>query len=363
MLRLAALALLVAACSSPATPAGAATPGPLSGRLVFLAEDPGGAGEAAIVAMRPDGSGRVELLRGSGIYPAAIDRAGTTLAVIAVDEAEGHQERVQLFTLGDGPLAAPLWQSQPGAQVRNPSFSPDGRFLVFESSAASFRDIYRLELPAGPLLRLTDNEEGNYEPVYAPDGRAIAFVSSRDGNAEVYRMNPDGGDPLRLTSFHLDDWGPQWAPDSQTIAFLSNREQIDRIFLMRPDGGDLRRLTKDRSKAPGDGAPLGTEPHETEPMFAPDGQAIAHGVRSGPQGTGLRITPINGGTGGTVVVLSDGTTSDRNPVWSPDGAHLVFVRDAGGGDLELYRIGRDGRDRVRLTERPGADWLPRWSSR
>ncbi|MBK7828137.1 hypothetical protein [Nannocystis sp.] len=361
MLRLAALAPLIAACSSPATPAGAVTPGALSGRLVFLAEDPGGA-EAAIVAMRPDGSGRVELLRGSGIYPAAIDRAGTTLAVIAVDEAEGHQERVQLFALGDGPLAAPLWQSLPGAQVRNPSFSPDGRFLVFESSAASFRDIYRLELPAGPLLRLTDNEEGNYEPVYAPDGRAIAFVSSRDGNAEVYRMNPDGGEPLRLTSFDLDDWGPQWAPDSQTIAFLSNREQIDRIFLMRPDGGDLRRLTKDRSAAPGDGAPLGTEPHETEPSFAPDGQAIVHGVRSGPKGTGLRVTPLPG-AGGTGVALSDGEASDRNPVWSPDGAHLVFVRDQGGGELELYRIGRDGRDRVRLTERPGADWLPRWSSR
>ncbi len=363
MLRLAALALLLAACSSPAAPAGAATPGALPGRLIFLAEDPGDAGQAAIVGMRPDGGQRVELLRGVGIYPAAIDRAGTTLAVVAVDEAEGHQERVQLFALGDGPLAAPTWQSQPGAQVRNPSFSPDGRFLVFESSAASFRDIYRLELPAGPLLRLTDNEEGNYEPVYAPDGRAIAFVSSRDGNAEVYRMNPDGGDPLRLTSFHLDDWGPQWAPDSQTIAFLSNREQIDRVFLMRADGGDQRRLTHDRSAPPGDGAPLGHEPHETEPMFSPDGQAIVHGVRSGPHGTGLRVTTITNGAGGPGVVLSDGKASDRSPVWSPDGAQLVFVRDHGGGDLELHRIGRDGRDHVRLTERPGADWLPRWSSR
>ena len=358
MLRLAALALLASACSSPPVASGSAA----AGRLIFLAEDPASPGAGAIVSVRPDGSERAELLRGAGIFPAAVDPTGTWLAVVAVDERDGdHLERVRVYPLAKlGNDTPATWESPPASQVRNPSFRPDGRALAFESAVASFRDIYRVDLPAGPLLRLTDNEEGNYEPSFAPDGAAIAFVSSRDGNAEIYRMNPDGSGQLRLTSFHLDDWSPQWAPDAQTIAFLSNREQIDRIFLMRPDGGDQRRLTAARSAPPGPDAALGSEPHETEPVFAPDGESVVHGVRSGPHGTGLQRTPI---AGGPSIVLSDGKASDRNPVWSPDSSFVVFVSDRDGGDLELYRVDRDGQARVRLSDRPGADWLPRWSPR
>lgn len=351
------LALLVplVACSGSPVPAAS----PAGGRLVFLAEDPAAANVGAIVSVRPDGSERAELLRGAHLFPASVDPTGAWLAVVAVEEDDqgNHLERIRVYPLA-GPFTAPTWESPPATQVRNPSFGPDGRAMAFESAVASFRDIYSAQLPAGPLLRLTDNEEGNYEPAFAPDGKAIAFVSSRDGNAEVYRMNADGGGQLRLTSFHLDDWGPQWAPNSQTIAFLSNREQIDRVFLMRPDGGDQRRLTADRTPPPGPDAALGSEPHETEPVFSPDGQSVVHGVRGGPRGIGLRLTPI---AGGAQVQLSDGKATDRNPLWSPDGAFLVFVSDRDGGDLELYRIGADGQGRQRLTERPGADWLPRWA--
>ena len=65
--------------------------------------------------------------------------------------------------------------------------------------------------------------------------------------------------------------------------------------------------------------------------------------------------------GGKVTALTDGKDSDRNPSWSPDGQQLVFVSTRDAGDLELYRIARDGVDLTRLTTREGADWLPRWS--
>ncbi len=368
--------LLASSCSTPATapdeaarPARAdPVPGPtLPGRLISLAEDADGghadhASAGAIVAMQPDGSGRKELLRGVGVYPAAVDPTGAALAVIVVDEQNGgHQERLAIYAWSSGSLDKPTWSSPPASHVRNPSWGPEGRFIAFEAAFESFRDIYRVELPAGTMLRLTDNQEGNFEPAVAPDGQQIAFVSSRDGNAEVYRMQADGAGQTRLTSFPLDDWGPMWAPDGKTLAFLSNREQIDRIFLMAPEGGEQRRLTPDPSKPPDpDGTP-GDEPHETDPAFSPDGAALAYCVRTGTQGASLRISPL---AGGPPIVLSEGRFSDRNPVWSPDGSHLVFVSNRDAGDLELYRIERSAGARpTRLTERPGADWLPRWSPR
>jgi TolB protein len=349
-----------APAARPVAPAVAAPePAPLElpGRLIFLAETEG---NAALVGQR--GQDRRELLRGTGLYPAAVDPGGTMLAVIAVDEQNGeHREHLEIRPLGDETLGPPIYSSETSTHVRNPSWGPGGRFFVFEAAFTSFRDLYRVELPAGTLTRLTDNTEGNFEPAVSPDGRNIAFVSSRDGNAEVYRMTAEGGEPTRLTEFPLDDWGPMWAPDGQTLVFLSNRELIDRIFLMRPDGGEQRRLTADRTPARDPDAPLGDEPHETDPAIAPDGASIAYCVRTGSQGAALRIAPMT--AGGPVINLSDGSVSDRSPVWSPDGAHLVFVSNRDAGDLELYGIPRAGGEPSRLTRREGADWLPRWAPR
>lgn len=365
--RSALLILSLTACTSEPGPVAsqavvhaAEVQAPLPGRLVFLAEDGEGPGPGAIVSLRPDGSDRKELLRGTGLYPATVDPTGAHLAIIAVDETGEHQERLKLYPWSGGELGQPLWTSPPASHVRNPSWGPEGRFVVFEASFDSFRDLYRVELPAGTMTRLTNNEEGNFEPAVAPDGESVAFVSSREGNAEVFRMKADGSEQQRLTSFQLDDWGPMWSPDGKTLAFLSNREQIDRIFLMRADGGEQRRFTADPTKIRDPDAPTGDEPHETDPVFAPDGTAIAYCVRTGSQGAALRIAPV---AGGEPIKLSDGKTSDRSPVWSPDGLHLVFVSNRDAGDLELYRIPRAGGPAIRLTERPFADWLPRWSPR
>lgn len=359
----ASLALLAAgACSSPpadAAPAPAPAPAPvatpLPGRIIYLADEGKTPGIAAVA---PDGGARTDLLLGTGLYPATVSPDGGALALITVDElGEDHREQLKIVPLtatGAGPAT---WTSDPSTQVRNPSWAPDGRFLVFEAAFHGFREIYRLDLPAHTLRRLTDNPEGNFEPAVSPDGTTIAFVSSRDMNAEVYTMTADGAAQTRLTAFHLDDWGPQWRPDGKQLAFLSNRELVDRVFLMNPDGTDQHRLTSDPTPPPEPDGRLGGEPHETDPTWAPDG-TLAFCVRKGP-GASLRVAAPDG----TITTLTQGTDSDRSPTWSPDGQHLAFVSSRDGGDLELYRMSRTGADLTRLTDRDGADWLPRWSPR
>jgi TolB protein len=362
---LAAAALLAPACASPTadpapTPHEAPATTPIPGRILYMADD---GPKPAIAAIPAAGGAPVDLVPGTGLYPSAVAPDGSSLAVITVDErGEDHKERLQLFPLtanglpGAAGAGAPTWTSDPATHVRNPHWAPDGTFLAFEAAFHGFREIYRLDLPANNLRRLTDNPEGNFEPTVSPDNKHIAFVSSRDMNAEVYVMTAEGADQTRLTAFHMDDWGPIWAPDGKTLAFLSNRELIDRIYLMNPDGTDLRRLTPDKTPPPNPDGRIGGEPHETDPIYAADG-SLAFCVRTGA-GASLRIA-----VAGQISSLTDGQTSDRNPAWSPDSQHLVFVSTRDGGDLELYRITRAGKQLTRLTDRDGADWLPRWSPR
>ena len=152
--------------------------------------------------------------RGVGLYPTdQRDGAGALLAIATWGPDQGHLE--QLVVVGSGASAgadpaapAVLRRVGPVAEkLRHPQVGPDGHTVVFESSARSFRDLYRLDL-TGPHdatpVRLTDSPHGNFEPALAPDGARVAFASSRDGNAELRNLigslgeNPSTADLLAL---------------------------------------------------------------------------------------------------------------------------------------------------------------------
>ncbi len=49
-------------------------------------------------------------------------------------------------------------------------------------------------------VRLTNNPAYDWDPSFSPDGSKIAFESYRDGNDEIYIMNIDGSEQVNLTN-------------------------------------------------------------------------------------------------------------------------------------------------------------------
>jgi TolB protein len=315
----------------------------LAGRIVFVSERDS---QPEIYSVRPDGRGLRRITNAeSADYPAAPSPDGRTLLAVSVSgEGQDMQERMALLA-EDGTARAigPV-----SARVRSPAWSPDGRWIAFESDTASFRDLYRMASDGSGLIRLTNNPEGNYEPAVSPDGASIAFVSSRDGDAEVYVMRADGGEPRRLTAFHTDDWGPRWSPDGRRIAFLSNRERSDRVFVIGADGTGLRKLDP---AAAADSMLI-----EADPAWSPDGTRLALTVRTREGKARIAVHDLRTGRR-TFVSAADEVAS--MPAWSPDGRHLVFVADR-EGDADLRVVRADGTAGAVIVRSPGPDWLPRW---
>ena len=69
------------------------------------------------------------------------------------------------------------------------------------------------------------------------------FVSDKDGNPEIYIMDSTGGNIVRLTNNDVRDDQPVWSPDGKQIAFVSYLDGDAEIFVMKSDGSDQRRIT------------------------------------------------------------------------------------------------------------------------
>ena len=151
---------------------------------------------------------------------------------------------------------------------RHPSWSPDGKHIAFTSSGdrkiadlhANWQ-IYVMDTDGGNRRNLTKNASRDENPSWSPDGKRIAFDSYRDGNHEIYVMDTDGKNQRNLTNNPSKDRDPSWSPDGKRIAFSSNRaRKKPEIYVMDADGGNPRNLTQN----PHDD----TDPAWYDPAFA-----------------------------------------------------------------------------------------------
>lgn len=86
--------------------------------------------------------------------------------------------------------------------------------------SADKADIFTIPASGGPETRLT-SDTINDGPDYTPDGRYIYFDSSRSGATQIWRMRPDGSELEQITADGNLNSSPHVSPDGKMLAFLS----------------------------------------------------------------------------------------------------------------------------------------------
>ncbi len=274
------------------------------------------------------------------------------------------------------------------------------RFIVPLGKNRSCYTCHRLEYPAVPeaahlakvfkpttgkgkippeMTPLTLSPGRDLHGKWSPDGRRIVFVSNRSGSDQLWLMDADGKNQRRLTNgLTMAAW-PEWSPGGHHLAFWSydpatgmygiemmdvaskqqnkNRKilvqshgMLDRptfhpkgkyiaygavttgnwdIWLVNVDTGKKGRLTTDRRM-------------ETNPLWRPDGKALAFKVAAGGEYslTGEYFMTFENGYQNPTIYRWNGPESVQMSDWSPDGGKITYtaeiISDSSGEDRVTY---------------------------
>jgi TolB protein len=127
----------------------------------------------------------------------------------------------------------------------HPAICPDGLHVAFTSNRNGYWDLYVMDLSTGSLLRLTDTLEYDAAPSWSPDGRWIVYETYKgavQGGLELFIRPIEGDqDPIRLTEHPGADHSAAWSPLGRQIAFVSNRNGTSEIWL-----ADLDKVGEER---------------------------------------------------------------------------------------------------------------------
>ena len=240
---------------------------------------------------------------------------------------ELRPDHYQLFTIR--PDGSGVKQITHVVNAEHPDWSTNGKTIVAGVESKSGAGITLLS-PTGTVIRnLTPNGEQG-QPSFSPDGKWIVY--ERDiapGNNGVWLMRPDGSMKRRVTRspFRGGDCGcdtdPNFSPDGKLISFVrikqDHRQQA--LFVVRPNGTGLRQLT----------------PYSWEVAikhdWSPDGKLIllttnADFVIPGASANLVTIKP-NGSGKTKLTKFTGGSKNAFAGSFSPDGKQVVFRLEDG----------------------------------
>jgi len=220
-----------------------------------------------------------------------------------------------------------------------PSWSPDGKHLVFTSYLRGTPAIYLLTPQEGYLKLLWDKGGVNSSASVSPNGRTVAFASSLDGNVDIYTVPIEGGEAQRLTTARGIDTQPSWAPNGRQIAFTSARSGSPQIYMMDADGSNIRRVSFNGF-------------FHDESTWAYDGTRIACTTRD--EGN-FQIATIDAVTNDRKVIYAPG--NNESPCFSPEGSMIAFESDR-SGKPQIYITDANGVPSQLTTE--GSNHSPTW---
>lgn len=367
-----------------------------------------GAGTAPASATAPRAFTPGDWYRVTNLSNPAVSPDGRLVAVTVTTVREGENKRHSEIWVVPAAGGAPERYTSPGTESSNPRWSPDGRYLFFNSQRQGGRGAtwaLKMDGPSGEAIQLPDYPTGSTPadnrfvvwaeggggrfgfggfPGSAPESPDSARNASQDpyGRMAATARPPLGAitrpqDSRRFDGRHIVDMGYK----ANGRGFVANAREArsykdSQIWLAKPDGSDKRSIA--------------TAPYSyRNVVVSPDGRTIAFladaalrpdsvvqaerdslgklpydAARDAETTNDTEIFLLDVERGGTPRKLAELPGSESNLTWSPDGKRLAYTSRANRtSQSRLYVIDVAGGAPRELLgewqyEPDGISWLP-----
>jgi Tol biopolymer transport system component len=274
-------------------------------------------------------------------------------------------------------------------------FSPDGRYLVFQSEREEgnpFYQIYRMDRTTGETVRISPGIGKTTCSFIRPGTGDVLFASTHhdphsldlqreeletrargeerryawdyDPEMELWVREEATGELVRLTHARGYDAEASYSPDGEWIVFSSTRSAYEgelseaeakqlevnpsyfgEIYVMRADGSELHRITH-------------TPGYDGGPFFWPDGKRVLW-RRFSEDGLTADVWTAKP-DGSDPLRLTDFGAMSWAPYAHPSGEYVLFASNKlGFANFEIYMVDAAGlKEPVRVTYSDGFDGLP-----
>jgi tricorn protease len=199
-----------------------------------------------------------------------------------------------------------------GNNISNFDLSPDAKRSVFEARG----DLFSIPAENGVIINLT-NTSGAWErnPSWSPNGKWLAYWSDESGENEIYVRDNASGQAKKLTNIGRGmGWSLSWSPDSKKIAFINDLQEIKLLTI--------------------EGTALETIDHTTDLSYgglqgfnaswSPDSKWLAYSKGTANLNNAIYLYNLENKK---VHRASSGYYNDFNPVFDPAGKYLFFATD------------------------------------
>jgi tricorn protease len=193
------------------------------------------------------------------------------------------------------------------AQITDYDLAPNGKRVLFCARG----DLFSLPAQHGDTRNLTQTSGADEDhPAWSPDGRQVAYTTDDSGEQQIAVRPAEGGAERLLTHFPRGYlYQPVWAPGGDRLAFSDSSHRLWYVGLA---GGAPVSVAQDRYQ----------EIHDY--AWSPDGRWLAYSVTADNQQSQIWLYEL---AMHRATRVSDGRSSDHEPVFGPAGKYLYFVSD------------------------------------